>query len=343
MPLPIKEYVNPLSILFIVLIIASIVVISPVFSVLFLAAIIAYCARPVYRKIGKHCKYDSVSVFISLFIFIIPLIILTILIVDSVLDSAPIILDWLSNFDPSGVSAIINSFNLPFIHDFNISTEYVMSSLKNAINDILSYTLNFAADWIGHLANLFLELFILIAATYYFIRDGDNLIKYFSEIIPSKYSKTYYLILEEFKMVLLSIFYGHFLTAVIIGIIAGIGYFVLGYPYVIVLALLTGFLQFLPIVGPWGVYLVLLVVDIVSGNYVRAFLVLVLGVILSSSDVFIRPKLAGKYSDIHPLLFLIGFLTGPIVFGLVGFILGPLILGMTYSILNVFKVKQSNS
>ena len=79
MPLPIKEYINPLSILFICLIIASIVVISPVFSMLFLAAIIAYCARPIYKKIGKHCKYDSISVFISLFIFIIPLIILIII------------------------------------------------------------------------------------------------------------------------------------------------------------------------------------------------------------------------------------------------------------------------
>ncbi len=343
MSLPIKDYINPLSVLFIVLIMASIVVISPVFSMLFLAAIIAYCARPIYRKIGKHCKYDSISVFISLFIFIIPLVLIAVIIIDSIMDYTPVIINWLSTFDPNSVSNMINSFNLPFIDNFDISTGYVMSSIKNAINDILKYVVNFAADWIGHLANLFLELFILIAATYYFIRDGDNLIKYFSEIIPSNYSKTYYLILEEFKMVLLSIFYGHFITAVIIGIIAGIGYFILGYPYVIILALLTGFLQFLPIVGPWGVYLVLLIVDIVSGNYVRAFLVLVLGILLSSSDVFIRPKLAGKYSDIHPLLFLIGFLTGPMVFGLVGFILGPLILGMTYSVLNVLKMKQDAS
>lgn len=343
MPLPIKEYINPLSILFICLIIASIVVISPVFSMLFLAAIIAYCARPIYKKIGRHCKYDSISVFISLTIFIIPLIMLVIITINSLMDSIPLIMDWLSNFDPNSVSATINSFNLPYIQDINISTGSIMSSIKNAVTEILGYTVNFAADSIGHLANLFLELFILIAASYYFIRDGDKLVKYFSEIVPSQYSETYYLILDEFKMVLLSIFYGHFVTAVIIGIIAGIGYFVLGYSYVIVLALLTGFLQFLPIVGPWGVYLILLVVDIMSGNYVRAVLVLILGIVLSSSDVFIRPKLAGKYSDIHPLLFLIGFLTGPLVFGAIGFILGPLILGMTYSVLNVFKRKQSNS
>jgi predicted PurR-regulated permease PerM len=31
------------------------------------------------------------------------------------------------------------------------------------------------------------------------------------------------------------------------------------------------------------------------------------------------------------------------VFGLVGFILGPLVLGMAYSVLNVFKMKQTNS
>jgi predicted PurR-regulated permease PerM len=341
-PLPIKEYINPLSILFILLILASIVVISPVFSMLFLAAIIAYCARPVYKKIGKHCKYDSISVFISLTIFIIPLIILVIITLDSIIDSTPVILDWVHNFDPNDISRTINSFNLPFLPDINISTGYIMSSVKNALNDILGYTVNFAADSIAHLANIFLELFILIAATYYFIRDGDKLVKYFSEVVPPEYSETYYLILDEFKMVMLSIFYGHFLTSVIIGIMAGIGYFILGYPYVIVLAFLTGFLQLLPIVGPWVVYLVLLGIDIASGNYFRAVLILGFGIILSSSDVVIRPKLAGKYSDIHPLLFLIGFLTGPLVFGAVGFILGPLILGMTYSVLNVFKMKHSS-
>jgi predicted PurR-regulated permease PerM len=61
------------------------------------------------------------------------------------------------------------------------------------------------------------------------------------------------------------------------------------------------------------------------------------------SDIYIRPKLSGKYADIHPLIFLLGFLGGPLVFGLVGFILGPLILGVTYAALVAYKKGDSDN
>ena len=37
------------------------------------------------------------------------------------------------------------------------------------------------------------------------------------------------------------------------------------------------------------------------------------------------------------LILLIGFLSGPLVYGIVGFIVGPLILGVTYAVLDNFR------
>lgn len=78
----------------------------------------------------------------------------------------------------------------------------------------------------------------------------------------------------------------------------------------------------------------------VSGNYVRGILVLLFGFGLSLSDMYIRPALSGKYVDIHPLILLLGFMAGPLVFGLVGFILGPLILGITYAVIKAYKEEK---
>jgi predicted PurR-regulated permease PerM len=55
--------------------------------------------------------------------------------------------------------------------------------------------------------------------------------------------------------------------------------------------------------------------------------------------MYIRPALSSKYADIHPLILFIGFLSGPLVFGIVGFILGPLFLGITYAVLKSFKLE----
>ena len=142
---------------------------------------------------------------------------------------------------------------------------------------------------------------------------------------------------EAVKDVLRSIFYGHFLTSVIIGIFAAIGYSLLGYPYGIFLGVITGILQLIPVFGPWPIYWALFFMDILSGNYPRAIVVLLFGFFLSTIDMYIRPALSSHYADIHPLILLIGFLSGPLVYGIVGFVVGPLILGITYTVLDNYR------
>jgi len=58
--------------------------------------------------------------------------------------------------------------------------------------------------------------------------------------------------------------------------------------------------------------------------------------------MYVRPKVAGKYADIHPLIFLLGFICGPLVLGLVGFIIGPLVLGVTYAAVVAYKKENQD-
>ncbi|MCQ8904916.1 MAG: AI-2E family transporter, partial [Methanothermobacter sp.] len=56
-------------------------------------------------------------------------------------------------------------------------------------------------------------------------------------------------------------------------------------------------------------------------------------------DIYLRPKLSGKYADIHPMIFLVGFLGGPVVWGVAGFIVGPLVLGLAYAALEAYRME----
>ena len=143
--------------------------------------------------------------------------------------------------------------------------------------------------------------------------------------------------------VLKSIFYGHFLTSVIIGIFGAIGYSLLGYPYGIFLGVITGILQLIPIFGPWPIYWALAITDALNGNYPRVVVVLLFGFFLSWVDMYIRPAISSHHADIHPLILLVGFLAGPLVYGIVGFIVGPLILGITYVVLDNFRKELMES
>jgi predicted PurR-regulated permease PerM len=145
----------------------------------------------------------------------------------------------------------------------------------------------------------------------------------------------------EVDNVLKSIFYGHFVTSLIIGIIAGVGYFLLGYPFGLFLGIITGIFQLIPIMGPWPIYWALAIIDVINGNYIRPIFVIIFGFGLSLSDMYIRPKLSSHRADIHPLILLIGFLAGPFVFGNIGLIIGPLILGITYAVIKSYKIEKN--
>ena len=176
-----------------------------------------------------------------------------------------------------------------------------------------------------------------MCSVFYFIRDGDRCLNFIKSFIPKDSTDFFNNTIVEIKNVLKSIFYGHILTSVIIGIFGCIGYSLLGYPFGIFLGVLTGILQLIPVFGPWPIYWILFFTDIFAQNYPRAVVVLIFGFFLSTIDMYTRPKLSSHYADIHPLILLIGFLSGPLVYGIVGFVIGPLILGITYAILDSFR------
>ena len=230
-----------------------------------------------------------------------------------------------TNFDFNQISTAVPN-SLPMDFDFN-----------SVIKDVSKVVLNFLVKLISSFANLLINLFILICSLYYFVKDGDKCFDFIKSFVPSQSMDFFDKTVKSVQDVLKSIFYGHFLTSVIIGIIAAVGYSLLGYPYGIFLGVITGILQLIPVFGPWPIYWSLVILDAVNGNYPRMIVVLLFGFFLSTIDMYIRPALSSHHADIHPLILLIGFLTGPIVYGIVGFILGPLILGITYEVLNSFR------
>ncbi len=226
--------------------------------------------------------------------------------------------------------------NLPT--QYHSYTDTIITEFYTILSSILKGILNYIFNLIKSIPYISLELFVLFFSTYYFTKDGARLWEYVETFTPDDKKDFFNELYFQIDNVLKSIFFGHFLTAVILGIIAGIGYFILGYPYGIFLGILTGILQLIPIFGPWPIYTILFVWDIFTGNYIRAIIVLLFGFFLSLSDMYIRPALSSKYADIHPLILFLGFVSGPLVFGIVGFIIGPLLLGITYAVIKSYKI-----
>lgn len=332
-----KKIKAPLFVI-IILLAVSFITLTPVIYMLILGAMIAYGIRPVANKIQSKAKFPSISIILAIIVVVIPLILLLVYLFSVIAGFALSFINAnganLAHFDLNQtVQLAINSLP-PQIQ--SMAHSYT-SSFYSGVNTLMKWALNYVIGLLKRIPEISLQLFVLLFSIYYFARDGDNLMEYISTFIPNDKMGLFNRMVDEVQNVLKSIFYGHFLTAIIIGIMGAVGYGLLGYPYAIFLGVLTGFLQLIPIFGPWPIYSVLCIIDFFNGNYIRAILVLLFGFVLSLSDMYIRPALAGKYADIHSMILLLGFMAGPFVFGLVGFIIGPLILGITYAVIKAYK------
>lgn len=327
------------SAMFIVLIllIFSLVVMMPVLNMVIIGAIFAYGIRPISRRIDPYVKYKALSISIAMIIVIIPLIAIIAFSIITLIESAPSMVSIIKEFDFNSTNSQMVLYQNYIPESFQSYTDSFLATINLQVADILKGVLQYLVDFLQSIPMIALELLIFFASTFYFVRDGDKLWEYVEFAIPNDRKHFFNNLFQEIDRVLKSIFYGHFLTALIIGLMAAIGFWILGYPYSVFLGVITGFFQLIPIIGPWPTYTVLVIYDFATGNIVRGIVTLLFGFFLSGIDIYIRPKLSGKYADIHPLIFIIGFLSGPLIFGLVGFIIGPLILGVTYAAVIAYK------
>lgn len=330
-------------VIIVVLLILSFFTIAPVLNMILLGAMIAYGVRPVAGKIQAKLKYPSISIILAMIVVVIPLMLLFAYVF------------WeLSNFyamfiasSAGGSSVSIEHGIANIVNSLPVDIQFTASNLLNSISlylqQGLSTLLQSVVTLVKELSNVILQLFVLFCSIYYFARDGDRVWEYLFAFVPEAHKDFFDKTIDEIANVLKSIFFGHFLTAIIIGIMGGIGYYFLGYQFAVLLGVITGILQLIPVFGPWPIYWGLAAYDIfVTGNIVQAILTLIWGFVLSLSDMYIRPALAGKYADIHALILLVGFMAGPYVFGIVGFILGPLILGITFAVIKSLKQELEN-
>lgn len=122
-------------------------------------------------------------------------------------------------------------------------------------------------------------------------------------------------------------------ASALIGVICGIGFALLGLPNALVLGVLAGVLEFVPLVGPLliGVIAVLLAA-LHSGPGTALLVALFLGVLRIVQDYVIYPRLIGHGIHLHPMAVILSILCGAELAGVAGIFLAiPVIALLTVS------------
>src|SRR5256884_761284 len=122
------------------------------------------------------------------------------------------------------------------------------------------------------------------------------------------------------------------LTAcVLIGVISSVGFALIGMPSPLVLGLIAGVLEFVPLVGPLVVAILAALLALLHSGFAMAFFVLLfLGVLRIVQDYLIYPRIIGTGIHLHPLAVILAILSGAELAGVAGIFLAiPVIAILT--------------
>lgn len=216
-----------------------------------------------------------------------------------------------------------------------IKVHQAVTGLKNFTHDELR---QFGNKVISGIPDYFIALTLILFTVYYVLTQDYRLVAYIRRAAPLPTWQVDY-ILHEAHQGLNAVFIGQMLTAVIQGVLGGIGLALTGVPNPVLWGAVMMVLGLMPVVGTFLVWIPAGLWLIVNGHPIGGVFEILWGglIVMVLVDNFIRPKLIGSRADIHPMFVLLGVLGGAAAFGFIGLFLGPLLLGVTISILKVWE------
>lgn len=206
---------------------------------------------------------------------------------------------------------------------------------------------SFLSQQAQHMANNTFHLFIAIIIMYFVL--------YFMLIYPKKLrqSLTHYIpmsskninkIVSEVQSKVKSNAIGIPLVALAQGIIALIGFLILGIEAPLFWFAITTIGSLIPFVGISISIVPVFLLSLSYGNTFQAWGILIYGtVIVGATDNLLRLYILKKLDNVHPLITLFGVLIGIPLFGFIGVIFGPLLVSIFMVLIKIYKTEYGDS
>jgi len=182
---------------------------------------------------------------------------------------------------------------------------------------------------VGTIVSFLLMLFVL----FFVLRDGPRFAARTVRMLPIEPAlrgKLWRHLIEVTR----AVFMGIGLTALVQGILLGIGFAIAGVPSALVFGVLGALFALVPMVGTAIVWIPAVLWLLAQGQPYFALFMLVWGVIVVGGvDNFLRPMLISGRAEVPTLAVFIGVMGGLSAFGFIGLFLGPIVLGLVVALL----------
>jgi predicted PurR-regulated permease PerM len=193
------------------------------------------------------------------------------------------------------------------------------------IGDFTQMVARGAVPFIVGLGHFLLELLVFLIATFFLLRDAPRLFQWFRRILPSSQRNELIPLFAQVNALLGRYVRGQIFLIGVMSTATFIGLSILQVPFVLLLAVMTGVLEVIPIVGPITAGAIACLVALghpapwgLSQIWYVAIVAVMYTVLRHAEDYFVIPLVIGRIVKLHPAVVIFSLLTGGALYGLLG-------------------------
>jgi HAD superfamily hydrolase (TIGR01509 family) len=268
----------------------------------------------------------------GLAIIVIFLIILVILILLPLM-ATPSLLALVSNInvDLDALSPLIDYLGneIYVFGPIEINAGDIGQRVLQSLQDLATPFASGAFQIVTSVASSLVWVLFIVVVVFWLVKDSHKFEGWFLGRLPKDYRPEVMTLMQELGLIWGSFFRGELVLAIIVGLMVGVSMWILGLDNVLLLALISGLMEFIPTVGPVIATIPAVFFAWFSGSNwlpINNFLLVLIVIftylfIFQLEQLYLLPRVVGRRVRLHPGVVFVGIIIGAFEFGILGVLL----------------------
>jgi len=316
----------------------------PFLKPLLLGAMLAGLSRPLYhwmkRVLGGRSSLAAILTLLLLFILIVgPISAFVGVVVNQAVNVSNQAIPWVQQHFAAGSTFNAHDWlvqRFPSLAEYVPSQAQILDNVGKIAQSAGGVLVAGASRMTAGTAAFLLDLFVMLYAMFFFLRDGRKILEKIFYYTPLSHEDEA-LVLERLTSVTRATIKGTLVIGVIQGGLAGLGFWAAGIDGAAFWGTIMAILSIVPGIGSALIWVPGVIYLFVTGQTLAGMLLLAwCAAVVGSIDNVLRPMLVGKDAKMPDLLILVGTLGGLFLFGPMGFIVGPVVCGLFLTVWDIY-------
>ena len=218
----------------------------------------------------------------------------------------------------------------------NAFGQQIAGTLSNLASSLAGGILPLLGGVAGGMVNILLTVVISI----YLLIYGARAFSWIRNATPRSRRGQLGSTIEILQRVVGGYIRGQILLCTIIGFLVGVGLFIIGFPFAVLMGVLTFVTEFIPVLGTIFAGSVAVLLALTQGGWVMAIKVLIFFVLVHIFEGYIlSPRLIGNAVKLNPAIMLIALTVGSELFGVFGAIFAAPTAGLLQALFTAFWIQ----